>query len=91
MRLTTDVRLCGLSARTAHIHRSLPPENEIKIKINKTNEKSMVGYPETTQKEVGEILNPPTMKKLFFLSISLLLLVVSLQAQYVEFSAGTSL
>ena len=51
----------------------------------------MVGYPETTQKEVGEILNPPTMKKLFFLSISLLLLVVSLQAQYVEFSAGTSL
>ena len=45
-----------------------------------------MGNPETTKKEVGVILNPSTMKKFFFLSISQLLLVISLQAQYLEFS-----
>jgi Secretion system C-terminal sorting domain len=46
---------------------------------------STVGYPETTQKEVGAISKPSAMKKYFIFCISQLFFLFTLKAQYVEF------
>jgi type IX secretion system substrate protein len=55
-----------------------------KKKTNKTVEKPTVGNTETTQKEVGVIFKPLTMKRFFIFCTSLFLSFSLAKAQYVE-------